>query len=170
MLPNCPMCQIKRVLALLLSSLRDNACFFDGPIGLVLFLLAGPDLACVTVNLKKKKKKKKFWAELSYIVAHIWKKAVPLFSFSSHWTYSTKLKETRDTISGSFLWPAEKTREEIFLRSIFSSVRGFGVGCGGRQGVPGWNRNMCVFASWLDVVWVSDLQEMVHSVQQTGAS
>lgn len=84
----------------------------------------------MTANLKKKKKT--LWAELSYIVDHIWgKKALPFFSFSSHWTYSTKLKETRDTISGSFLWPAEKTREEIFLRSIFSSVGGFGVGGGG---------------------------------------
>lgn len=48
-----------------LFSLWDNGCGSDISIGLVLFLLAGPDLACVTGNLKK------FRAEAGYIVAHI---------------------------------------------------------------------------------------------------
>lgn len=32
------------------------------------------------------------------------------------------------------------------------------------------NHNMCVFASCLDVVWVSSMQEIVCAVQLTGAS
>lgn len=54
LLPKCPTCQIKRVLGLLLFSLWDNGCICDRPIALVLFLLAGHGLACVTGNLKKK--------------------------------------------------------------------------------------------------------------------
>ena len=81
--------------------LWDNGFGSDISVGLVLFLLAVPDLACVTGNLKKSR------VESSYIVAHIRKKALPFFSFSSNWTHSTEFEETRDTISGSFLWPAE---------------------------------------------------------------
>lgn len=73
-LPNCPKCQINRILSLLLFSPWDNDCVSDSPFGLALFLLAGPALARATVNLKKKT----FWTELSYIVAHIWKKGTTL--------------------------------------------------------------------------------------------